>query len=188
MNTSTKITWKFWSISILILTLTFSRAIPHMPNFSPLGALCLFGAAYYSKKWQALLIPILFVWISDLWINNVLYFQYFEKFTWFYPGFYWQYISYILICVLGFFLFKKIKIQNILIGSFACSFLFFTISNFGVWYSSKLYPPTIDGLIMCYIAGIPYLKGTLMGDLFYSFVLFGAFEYFQQKVFLFQKS
>ena len=37
------------------------------------------------------------------------------------------------------------------------------------------------GLMSCYAAGIPFLKGTLLGDLFYSLVLFGGFAIVQYK-------
>lgn len=29
--------------------------------------------------------------------------------------------------------------------------------------------------MQCYAAGIPFLKGTMLGDLFYSGILFGSF-------------
>lgn len=53
-----KINLRFSVLVLMIVLAAFSRIIPHMPNFSPLGAIGLFGAAYFSKKWQAFLIPI----------------------------------------------------------------------------------------------------------------------------------
>ena len=38
------------------------------------------------------------------------------------------------------------------------------------------------GLMQCYAAGIPFVKGTLMGDFFYSAVLFGGFALVQKQV------
>jgi hypothetical protein len=55
------------------------------------------------------------------------------------------------------------------------------LSNFGVWAAGTMYPKTIEGLMACYVAGIPFLKGTLLGDLFYSGVLFGAFALAQKQ-------
>ena len=82
-----KINLRFSVLCAMILLAAFSRITPHMPNFSPLGAIGLFGAAYFAKKWQAFLIPIAATWLSDLFINNVIYAQYYPKFTWFYQGF-----------------------------------------------------------------------------------------------------
>lgn len=172
---------RFGLLCAMILLAAFSRIIPHMPNFSPLGAIGLFGAAYFAKKWQAFLIPIVATWLSDLFINNVIYGQYFSEFTWFYQGFYWQYGSYLLIVLAGAFIFRKVNTQRIITGALASTVLFFLVSNFGVWASGTMYPTTFEGLITCYTAGIPFLKGTLLGDLCYSGVLFGVFALAQRQ-------
>jgi hypothetical protein len=53
--------------------------------------------------------------------------------------------------------------------------LFFLVTNFGVWVVSGFYPMTFDGLITCYTAAIPFFQMTLMGDLFFVGIIFGAF-------------
>ncbi|MDR0574632.1 MAG: hypothetical protein LBG96_11490 [Tannerella sp.] len=53
------------------------------------------------------------------------------------------------------------------------------VTNFGVWFSSGMYPQTLVGLQACYIAGIPFFWNTLLGDVVYTGVLFGAFELLQ---------
>jgi hypothetical protein len=176
-----KITLRFAVLALIILLAAFSRLIPHMPNFSPLGAMSLFGAAYFSKKWQAFLIPIAATWISDLFIINVLYSQYYPSFTFFYEGFYWQYGCYLLITFVAFFILKKVTPSRILLGALTSTMLFFLITNFGCFPGNPNYPQTINGLMTCYAAGIPFLKGTLLGDLFYAGVLFGSFALLQQK-------
>ena len=45
-----------------------------------------------------------------------------------------------------------------------------------------MYSKDIKGILDCYIMGLPFLKGTLMGDLFYSSVLFTAFVLIQHQV------
>jgi hypothetical protein len=176
-----KINLRFSVLVLMILLAAFSRIIPHIPNFSPLGAIGLFGAAYFVKKWQAFLIPIAATWLSDLFINNVIYAQYYPQFTWFYEGFYWQYGSYLLITLAGIFILKKINPQRVIAGALTSTAIFFLVSNFGVWAAGTMYPKTIEGLMACYVAGIPFLKGTLLGDLFYSGVLFGTFALAQKQ-------
>ncbi len=171
-----KIHLRFGVLSLLILLAAFSRLIPHPPNFAPIGAMALFGSAYYMQKYLAFIVPIISMWISDLLINNILYNQYFDHFVWFYKGFYWTYGAFILIVIIGFFLLKKVKIKNLIIASLAASVTFFLVSNFGVWASGSMYPKTISGLLACYTAGIPFLKNTITGDFIYSIALFGAFE------------
>ncbi len=176
-----KINIHFGVLTIFILIATFSRIIPHMPNFSPLGAIGLFGAAHFTKKWQAFLVPIMATWLSDLFINNVIYGQYYPAFTWFYQGFYWQYGSYILITLVAILIFSKVNPQRVFAGAITSTAIFFLVSNFGVWANGTMYPKTFDGLITCYTAGIPFLKGTMLGDLFYSGVLFGSFALAQRQ-------
>jgi hypothetical protein len=39
----------------------------------------------------------------------------------------------------------------------------------------KHYPPTWDGLLQCYAAGVPFFRGTLSGDLVYTVGIFAAY-------------
>ena len=66
-----KINLKTGVVIAMILTATLSRFIPHPPNFTPIGAMSLFGAAYFGRKYLALLIPFLALWLSDLALNNI---------------------------------------------------------------------------------------------------------------------
>jgi hypothetical protein len=86
-----------------------------------------------------------------------------------------------LIALAGIFIFQRINPQRVIAGAFASSAIFFLLSNFGVWAGGTMYPKTIEGLMICYAAGIPFLKGTLLGDLFYSGVLFGTFALAQKQ-------
>lgn len=184
MNTKLKLRFAFL-ISIIMLA-AFSRCIPHIDNFSPLTAIGLFGAAHFDKKWKAFVIPITATWLSDLFLNNIIYTQYYPEFTLFYQGFYWQYGSYLLITLLGYIIFNKITRLNVLIGSLLSTVIFFLISNFGSWLGSTMYTQNFEGLIQCYIAGIPFIQGTLLGGWVYSSILFGGYYILQNKVVLFK--
>ena len=177
-----RINQRYGILSLLVLLAAFSRIIPHPSNFAPIGAMALFGAAYFSKKTITFLIPILSLWLSDLFINNVIYAQYFDGFVFFYPGFYWNYLAFVLIGAVGLLLLKKTKLQHILLASLSASALFYLVSNFGVWASGTMYPMSFNGLITCYTAAIPFFKNTVMSDLVYCGVLFGAFEFAQYKI------
>ena len=59
-----KINISYLLIVSLILFASFTRLIPHMPNFTPIGAMALFGGAYLKNKYHALMIPLLSLWIS----------------------------------------------------------------------------------------------------------------------------
>jgi hypothetical protein len=179
--TTQKINLRFTVITSLILLAAASRLLP-MHNFSPLGAIALFGAAHFAKKWQAIAIPLLATWLSDLFINNVIYAKQFITFTWFYDGFYWQYASYVLIAIAAFFILRKVNVKNVLVGALASTVIFFLVSNFGYWISYQTYPHNFTGLMACYTAAIPFVKGTLTSDLFYSAVMFGSFSLAQKQL------
>ncbi len=177
-----KITLRFGVISAIILLAAMSRLVPHPANFAPIGGMALFGAAYYSKRYWIFIIPILSMWLADLVLNNVVYARYFDHFVWFYQGCYWTYGAFILIGLIGIVTLKKIRIQNLILTSLLASIVFFLLSNFGVWASTNMYPKNFSGLIACYTAGLPFFKNTIMGDLVYTGVLFGTFEFAQRKI------
>jgi hypothetical protein len=56
-----------------------------------------------------------------------------------------------------------------------CGFVFFLVSNYISWVEQAYpYGYSFEGLINCYIAAIPFARGTFIGDIFFSTVLFGA--------------
>ena len=171
-----RITLRFGLIALLVLLAALSRLIPHPANFAPIGGMALFGAAYCSRRVWAFIIPIVAMWISDLVLNNVVYGEYFDRFVWFYNGAWFTYGAFALITLLGLFTLKRIRIPNLLFSALAASVIFFLVSNFGVWFSGTMYPKDFGGLVACYAAGIPFFKYTVLGDLFYTGIFFGAFE------------
>ena len=167
-------------LSIIILLAAFTRIMPHPPNFSPIAAIGLFGAAHFAKKWQAFFIPLIGIWVSDLVINNYVYSSSSSNIVWFYSGFYWQYISYILIIFAGLFIFNRgISLTKTVGGMISSSGIFFLVSNFGVWAGGTMYPKNFGGVITCYAAGIPFIHNTIISDVLFTTVLFGTYYLLQ---------
>lgn len=171
-----KLTLRYSVITVMILLAAFSRLLPHPPNFAPIGGMALFGAAYYTRKWWAYLIPIAAMWLSDLLLNNIVYAEYFDRFVWFYSGALFTYGAFALIVLMATFTLRKVRVPQLLFSALGASVIFFIVSNFGVWFSTDMYPKTLAGLGACYLAGIPFFKNTVLGDLVYSAALFGLFE------------
>ncbi len=71
---------------------------------------------------------------------------------------------------------------RVIAGALSATALFFLVSNFGCWLANPMYGQNISGLLSCYAAGVPFLKGTLFGDLVYSGVLFGSFALMQSQI------
>ncbi|TSC92176.1 MAG: hypothetical protein CEN91_544 [Candidatus Berkelbacteria bacterium Licking1014_85] len=157
-------------IYILIIFGGFFRLIPHLPNFTPINAIGLFGGRYLDKKTSIISI-ILIMFMSD-WII----------------GFYnWKlmlvvYFSLIFSAIIGQHLQNKNNIFKLLCAIFLSSGFFFFATNLGVWLFTNMYSHNLAGLLNCYIMGLPFYKNMLMGDLVYTFGLFGIYEIIKQGV------
>jgi hypothetical protein len=146
----------------MILAAAFTRLIPHPPNFTAVGAIALFGGAYFSEKKFAFIIPLAAMLLSDLIIG-------------FHNGMLSVYLSFALIVGIGILLSQKIKLKNVVAASLLSSVIFFILTNFQMWIQSPLYAKNISGLIACYVAAIPFFHHTVLGDLFFVGILFGLF-------------
>jgi len=170
---------RFSVLVLMVVLATIYRLLPHPWNLAPVGAMALFGGAYFGSIVAAIFVPLFSLWVSDLVLNNLIFAQYFPEFTLFYSGFAWQYGSFVVICLIGLLLKNNVKPISVLVASVAGSIVFFVISNFGVWLGGTMYPQTSSGLLACYAAGLPFIQNTLVGDLVFSAALFGSFEYLQ---------
>ena len=165
---SNNLTSRFWLLSIMILAAAFTRVIPHPPNFTAVGAMALFGGAYFSEKKFAFIVPLLAMLVSDLIIG-------------FHNEMLSVYLSFVIIVGIGIMLSRNIKFKNVLAASLFSSALFFVLTNFQMWIQSPLYAKNISGLITCYVAAIPFFHHTVLGDLFFVGALFGLFAAIQVK-------
>ena len=164
---------------LLVLFAAFSRLIPHPSNFTPIGGMALFGAAYFTRKYWAVLVPLVALYLSSLVLDNVVYAQYYEGFVWFSHPF--VYLAFVLIALLGAGVLKRVTLGRVVGGALGASAVFFLVSNFGSWLGNPLYTQDLSGLLTAYAAGLPFLRNTVMGDLFYSGVLFGVYEWYTSR-------
>lgn len=165
--------------SILVLFAVLSRIIPHYPNFTALGAVALFGAAQLKDKWQAILVPLLALYLSDLFINNIIYADYYSNFVWKISPF--VYVAFLGIMGIGWWLRGRINTTSVVSASLSASIIFFLLTNAASWQVSPLYTKDLTGFIAAIVAGIPFFWSTVAGDLFYCGVLFGAYAWFTQR-------
>lgn len=147
---------------LIVLGLIFvgvaSRLLPHEPNFTAVGAITLFSGIYLPKKYSFISLFLTMI-ISDIFLG-------------FHSTIAWVYGSFILISLLSAHFKNKLKNQNIFLFSLVSSIIFFVITNFGVWVSGSMYSHNLKGLLECYTLALPFFRGTLMGDLFYTTLFF----------------
>lgn len=154
-------------IYLIIILAVVSRFVPHLNNFAPITALAIFSAVYLPKK-QAVVIPLAVRFVSDIFLGF---------FSW--PLMVAVYASHISGVLFGLWI-KKAKPSffgktfKIILSSLGASVLFFLVTNFAFLYAE--YPHTWAGIVSAYTNGLPFLRGTMVGDMSYVLVLFGAYE------------
>ena len=147
-------------ITLIILVSALTRLVPHLPNFTPITAIALFGGVYFTNKITAYALPLVIMVLSDFILG-------FSSITIF------VYLAFIVVSFIGTQQ-KKVSIGSVLLGGLS----FFVITNFGVWLLG--YPKTWTGLVECYTRALPFFRNSILGDLFYSGVMVFGYQYIQK--------
>ena len=134
----------------LCLLAAATRLLPHPPNFAPITAIALFGAVYFDRKY-AIILPVMALLLSDAVLG-------------FYGGMLWVYGSFLMIGMIGFWLRGRKTVTATASATLAGSVLFYLVTNFGVWLSGTLYPPTFAGLMEQYPTSAIVPATTLMAE------------------------
>lgn len=158
--------------------LNFSPQISSLANFSPLGAMALFGGASFNRQWKAYAFPLLTVFASDAVLSLTVFKQYSSGIL--YSGWYWVYGALALMVLVGTLLLKKATVLNILLSSLVVVFIHWVVTDLGMWLNGSIYPKTWQGWTACLTAAIPFEMSFFAGTLAYSAVLFGALEWIKR--------
>tara|TARA_B100001123_G_C15297300_1_gene1019704 strand:+ start:248 stop:739 length:492 start_codon:yes stop_codon:yes gene_type:complete len=140
----------------IFVALAASRFVPHPPNFTSLIALSFYIPAVLGIKFlPAILISFL---ITDIYLglhSTML-------FTW---G------SVALIGWTSKYFVSKFfsRICGLLFGAF----IFYLITNFGVWLNGS-YGYSLEGIVTCYILAIPFFGNTIISTLIFSLIIEGT--------------
>ena len=145
---------KYLQISFgIFLALAFSRFIPHPPNFTSLMALTFYVPAILGARYiPALIISFL---LTDLIIG-------FHSVMFFTLG------SVVFIGLLSQYFLKNFTSR--IAGSLLGVFLFFLITNFGVW-SLGSYGYSYEGLVICYTLALPFLAYNFISTLIFASII-----------------
>jgi hypothetical protein len=156
-------------VALLIALNVVARLLPHAPGFLPVAASGFFAARVLSIPILALLVPVLGMILSDMAL----------------PGEDWriQAIGFAAIAIpaiAGMATRRWRGVIPVVATIIPCSILFFLLSNGAVWAFSGMYSLTWQGLMQCYVSALPFLDKTVLGDLFWTAVLFGGAWLVQQ--------
>jgi len=152
----------------IVFGAALSRLVPHPPNLASISAVALFAGAYFSDKRLAFAVPLAALLVSDVVLG---FYRHMEV----------TYLSFALVVAIGLALQQRRTPLRIAGAAVLSSAVFFLITNFGVWAFEDLYPHTLAGLALCYVAALPFLQHTLAGDLVYTAILFGGFALLENR-------
>ncbi|MEI6674701.1 MAG: DUF6580 family putative transport protein [Verrucomicrobiota bacterium] len=149
------------SLASLVVAMIAFRFMPHPENVAPIGAFALMGGLFLNKRF-ALAVPVLVLVLSDLLLNAQMGYPVFHA-----PRLL-DYSAFLVIGMAGLVLRDRgWKFQ--MGGAVTVPFFFYAVSNLGVWLtglslSGQPYAKTLAGLVECYVAGLPFLRGSMLGD------------------------
>ncbi len=168
--------------SVLAMLAGLVRLIPHLWNFTPVGALGLFGGARL-RSWHAFALPLLIMLATDAVLAALRGPEYREYLA--SPMPFFVYVSLLVNVVIGRTLVRTQSPWRIGTASLLASAQFFLVTNFAQWLAFGVapgtagtlqpgqYPRDLPGLLACYVGGLPFFGATLLGDLVFSGIFFG---------------
>ncbi len=146
-------------LTALIGLAVVARLLPHPPNFSPLGALALFGGASFADRRLALFIPLTAMLISDLFLGLHATL----------PA---VYACLAINVLIGRWAGNGLAISRLLPAAVVGSLIFFLGTNLVYWLA--FYDPSWQSLVTCFTMALPFYQYTLASDLVFGGILFGA--------------
>jgi hypothetical protein len=150
-----------------LLTLdVVARLLPHAPNVTPLAASALLAGVILRSRLVALTTPVAAMVLGDLILGT---------YDWRVAGV--VYVSLALPAIAGMWSrsLRTPRLPLLLVPlTLASSVTFFVTTNFAVWSFSGMYANDLAGLLHCYVAALAFLRNGVMGDLFWTAVLFGS--------------
>lgn len=139
-----------------------------LQNFSPLAAICLCGAIYFSRK-VAILLPLSIIFVSDLILNahyhrSLLCAEMLSR-----------YIALGLVICLGWAVRKQGRLWLVIPASILGSVSFYAITNAASWISDPGYQKTLAGLMQALTTGLPgyastwtFFRSTFVSDMLFT--------------------
>lgn len=165
--------------AVVRVLLSWQPNISPMSDFTPVGAMALFGGAYFSKSYKAYLFPVLTLFLGDIVLNKLVFYH---EWRLLYDGWYWTYGSFALMVLTGQLMIKKVSVTNVVLASVVATLIHWIgTSPACIFFPGSMYPKTINGWLTSLVAAIPYERNLLLSTLIFSGILFGEFEWMQRR-------
>lgn len=133
------------------------------PNFAPVSAIAMFAAVTLPRR-LAFVVPLVLMVMSD-WLIG-----------WYHlPIMLSVYVCFSFSTGLGWWLKKRVTVGRVIGTSLLGSIIFFLVTNAADWGFGNWYVHTPAGLLQAYVAGLPFFRNTVLGDLVYTGLAFGVY-------------
>ena len=143
------------------------RFMPHPWTFTPVIGSLLFLGARGSRKQMWL--PLLMLAVTDVILTKAVYAY---AFTW---DHYVTWLWYGAILWLGTQLRKNASPLRVIAAALGSSVSFYLLSNLAAWAAyTDMYPRSLNGIMMSYVAGLPFFRHAMEGDLLFTCAMFGT--------------
>lgn len=142
----------------LVLFAAFTRLTVHPFNMTAIGAIALFSGARLPQRSLAYLVPLIALFLSDLYIGL-------------HDGMIPVYCCFLFSVLLGRQLSENSSPLRIGATSVLGSLVFYLVTNLPFFYPG-MYTPDLAGALQSYAAALPFFRNQLLGDLVFTGLLF----------------
>lgn len=159
----------FIATGVILLAAGF-RVVRHFgvidlpPNVAPITAIALFSGALLPRR-LTFVVPLAAMLASDLLIGFYTL-----------PVMLSVYACFALSNLLGVTLRARRSVSRVIGVTLLGSVIFFLVTNAAVWAFESMYPKTFWGLNQAYLAGLPFFRNTVLGDLGFTALCFGLYQ------------
>lgn len=169
---------------VIFLVLSFIR-LADWEGYAPMLAITFFAGAVGLSWRSSMLMPLVGLLLGDVMMAVVkggTYLEYFQK-----GEFLGNYPLYLVSIFLGYMISNRSTVKNIVTGSIISILVFFFVSNLMVWaagldLNSQPYTKDMNGLMLCYTNGLPYLIKSIVGNGIATVILFGSYAGFSKNL------
>lgn len=146
---------------LLVLIGAASRLLHLPPNIAAVTGVTIFAGYAIRNRWIALLVPVAAMALADVVLGL-------------YPSIALTWLGMAAGVLLARALLKPLTPTRLIATTFLSSLVFFILSNFGTWLEGW-YGYTLDGLVGCFIAALPFWQNSLVADFTSTALVFGLY-------------
>jgi hypothetical protein len=167
------------AVAALRLLTHFTDHLSSFSNFTPIGAMALFGGASFKGKIKPFLFPLFTLFISDVVLSFTVYADFRSGLL--YGGWYWTYAAFALMVVAGKLLVKSVNVRNVVFGVLMTTVIHWLVSDIGGCLKEENTGAMLSLYGQRLVTAIPYEFNFFMGSLIYGALMFGSFQWLQHR-------